>query len=169
MVMYILLLCGQCRCANRETLGKHAMHFLAGYISMFSRQGPFSDRYNTVCCLLYSSLGFSFSYFNGCILLYSCGAGRLVYGIQQVHLDQNLTPLGYYSHRTKDFLASNLDDRHPCCDLPVRDENWRALDLCRQTGLVKKLCFPPGLSLLLYLCIYFEGNILPKKDLQCTF
>ncbi|KAL5648175.1 hypothetical protein ACJX0J_042530, partial [Zea mays] len=35
------------RCANRETLGKHAMHFLAGYISMFSRQGPFSDRYNT--------------------------------------------------------------------------------------------------------------------------
>jgi hypothetical protein len=26
---------------QRETLGKHAMHFLAGYISMFSRQGPF--------------------------------------------------------------------------------------------------------------------------------
>jgi hypothetical protein len=24
-----------------ETLGKHAMHFLAGYISMFSTQGPF--------------------------------------------------------------------------------------------------------------------------------
>jgi hypothetical protein len=24
-----------------ETLGKHAMHFLAGYISMFSAQGPF--------------------------------------------------------------------------------------------------------------------------------
>ncbi|CAD6202536.1 unnamed protein product [Miscanthus lutarioriparius] len=26
---------------QRETLGKHAMHFLAGYISMFSGQGPF--------------------------------------------------------------------------------------------------------------------------------
>ena len=58
---------------QRETLGKHAMHFLAGYISMFSRQGPFSDRYNTVCCLLYSSLGFSFSYFNGCIFLLAIG------------------------------------------------------------------------------------------------
>ena len=26
---------------QREIIGKHAMHFLAGYISMFSGQGPF--------------------------------------------------------------------------------------------------------------------------------
>ena len=26
---------------QREILGKHSMHFLAGYISMFSGQGPF--------------------------------------------------------------------------------------------------------------------------------
>jgi hypothetical protein len=125
--------------------------------------GSFLDRDNTVCCLLYSSLGFSFSYFNGHILLYSCGAGRLVYGIQQVHLDQNLTPSGYYSHRTKYFLASNLDDRHPCCDLPVRDENWRALDLCRQSRAGEEVVFPSRIVTAFIFVHLFWGKHFAQK------
>jgi hypothetical protein len=40
---------------QRETLGKHAMHFLAGYISMFSGQGPFQTGITRYVLLLDSS------------------------------------------------------------------------------------------------------------------
>lgn len=70
---------------QRETVGKHAMHILAGYISMFSGQGPFQTgitRYVTF--RLKSSCSF-----------YACVSADLLFGHGR-EIDEALRP-GVYS------------------------------------------------------------------------